>query len=110
MSGTSSLLINMQYSSKYIAYRKMLERRRLLWLVLLVGMPVIMFGLVFFSGSAGAFITFPILLLLFLLWKYFWSQNDICPWCRKSFSEGWRGNAAKMAASGELQCANCGNP
>jgi hypothetical protein len=100
----------MQYSPKYIAYRKMLACRQQLWLLLFIGMPVVMFGLVFLSGKAGAFITFPVLLLLFLLWKYFWSQNDVCPWCKKSFSEGWNGGVARKAASGELQCANCRKP
>jgi len=100
----------MQYSSEYVAYRKMLTRRRHLWASLLVGMPVLMFGLVFMSGSAGPLVTFPALLLAFFVWKYIWSQNDLCPWCRKSFSEGWLGGGAAKSIRGDLRCANCGRP
>jgi hypothetical protein len=100
----------MQRSLKYIAYQKMLARRRQLWLLLLIGMPALMFALVFMSGDAGAFITFPVLLLLFLAWKYFWAQNDICPWCRKAFSEGWSGGTGSRSRSGKLRCANCEKP
>ena len=114
MCGSSLLLIEggklMQKSLEYIAWQKMLARRRQLWWLLFLGMPAVMFGLVFLSGDAGAFITFPVLLLLFLVWKYCWSQNDVCPWCKKSFSEGWSGATAKQATSGELQCANCRKP
>jgi hypothetical protein len=100
----------MQYSPEYLAYLKMLTRRRGLWVMLIVGMPALMFGLVFLSGGIGALVTFPALLLAFFVWKYAWSQNDMCPWCRKSFSEGWYGGGGGKSPSGELRCANCGRP
>jgi len=103
----------MQHSAEYVAYRKMLARKRRLWASFFILGPAIMFALVFFSGDSGGFVAFPVMLILILIWKYFLDQNDTCPWCEKSFSYSWYGDKQRaygVSGSAGPRCANCGQP
>jgi hypothetical protein len=71
------------------------------------------FVLTFYTGGAGVYISFPIMLTLFFVWKFLFDRNDVCPWCNKAFSYSWyEGGRSQARRSGaaEKYCANCEQP